>query len=138
MKTIIFLILAAVSGFTFAQEDKGVTVTVTIPNLRSNEGKAGISLYDEATFMKAAPLQNKNATPNNKSVTITFENVKAGEYGIITLHDLNNNKQMDFEPNGMPKEDYGISGTGAGFGPPTWEDAKITVTNKDLHLEIRM
>ena len=138
MKTIIFLILATVSGFTFAQETKGVTVTVTIPNLRSNEGNAGISLYDEATFMKAAPIQNKSATPENKSVTLTFENVQPGEYGIITLHDLNNNKQMDFEPNGMPKEDYGISGVGAGFGPPTWDDAKITIGDKDVHLEIRM
>lgn len=138
MKTIIFLILAAVSGFTFAQENEGVTVTVTIPNLRNNEGSASISLFNEATFMKAAPLQNKSATPENKSVTITFENVQPGEYGIITLHDLNDNKQMDFEPSGMPKEDYGISGTGAGFGPPTWADAKITITDQDVNLEIRM
>ncbi len=138
MKTIIFLLLAAVSGFTFAQEDKGVTITITIPNLRSNEGNVGVSLYNEATFMKATPLQNKSATPENKSVTVTFENVQPGAYGIITLHDLNNNDQMDFHPNGMPKEDYGISGTGAGFGPPTWEDAKITIGDKDVNLEIRM
>lgn len=138
MKTIIFLVLAAVSGLTFGQDKTGVSVTVTIPNLSSNEGAASASLYDEATFMKAAPLQSMGAEPKEKSVTITFENVEPGEYGIITLHDINGNNRMDFEANGMPKEDYGISGTGAGFGPPTWGDAKIVVGDTDLELEIRM
>jgi len=138
MRTIIFLVLAAVSGLTFGQSKEGVTVTVTIPNLRSNEGKASASLYNEATFMKAAPLQSLDAKPKEKSVTVIFENVQPGEYGIITLHDLNENDRMDFESNGMPKEDYGVSGTVAGFGPPAWDNAKIMIGTTDLDIEIRM
>ena len=138
MKTMIYLIALFVSTFTFAQENKGVTVTIEIPNLINNEGKVSAALYDEATFMKAAPLDAAETTPENKSVTLTFENVQPGTYGIITLHDLNANGRMDFEANGMPKEPYGISGTGAGFGPPTWGDAKFTVENEDLTIKITM
>lgn len=138
MRTIIFLILAAVSGFSFAQQSEGVTVTVTIPNLQNNEGTASAALYKEASFMKAAPEASEEATPVDKAVTLVFKNVQPGEYGIITLHDKNGNKRMDFEANGMPKEDYGISGTGAGFGPPTWNDAKFTVGTEDISLEIKM
>ncbi len=138
MRTIIFLILAAVSTFTYAQKSEGVTITVTIPNLTNNEGTASAALYNEGTFMKAAPLDSQEATPENKMVTLTFKNVEPGEYGIITLHDMNGNSRMDFEPNGMPKEDYAISGQGAGFGPPTWDSAKFTVGSEDIKLEIRM
>ncbi len=138
MRTIIFLLLAAISSFSFGQEASGVTVTVTIPNLTNNDGAASASLYTEGTFMKAAPLETQSATPENKTVTLVFENVKPGEYGIITLHDMNGNNRMDFNANGMPKEDYGISGGSTSFGPPTWNDAKFTVGSEDLELEIKM
>ena len=138
MRTIIFLLLAAVSTISFGQETKGVTITVTIPNLTNNEGQASASLYTEATFMKAAPLDSQGAIPENNMVTLVFENVQPGAYGIITLHDMNGNNRMDFEANGMPKEDYAISGNGAGFGPPSWNDAKFVVGTEDVTLEIKM
>lgn len=138
MRTFIYLIALLCTSLTFAQENKGVTVTIEIPNLLNNDGKVSAALYDEATFMKAAPLDASETTPENKSVTLTFENVQPGTYGIITLHDLNANGRMDFEPNGMPKEPYGISGAGAGFGPPTWGDAKFTVDGEDITIKINM
>ncbi|WP_299765107.1 DUF2141 domain-containing protein [uncultured Dokdonia sp.] len=138
MKTCIYLIAFLFSTLTFAQENKGVTVTIEIPNLLNNDGKVSAALYDEATFMKAAPLDAAETTPENKSVTLTFENVQPGTYGIITLHDFNSNGRMDFEPSGMPKEPYGVSGAGAGFGPPNWGDAKFTVEDKDITIKINM
>ncbi len=138
MKTIIFLVVAVVSGISFGQNEGGVTLTITIPNLVNNKGEASAALYNEATFMKAAPLLTAAATPDNKAVTLVFKNVQPGVYGIVTLHDLNGNNRMDFESNGMPKEDYGVSGAGAGFGPPTWDNAKILVGDEDMEIEIRM
>lgn len=138
MKTFIYLITFLFSTFIFAQESKGVNVTVTINNLLNNDGKVSAALYDEATFMKAAPLATTEATPENKTITLTFENVQPGTYGIITLHDFNENGRMDFEPSGMPKEPYGLSGAGAGFGPPSWGDAKFTVGEEDITLKIAM
>ena len=121
-----------------AQESKGVTITIVMDNLLSNEGKASAALYTEATFMKAAPLQAAEEAPENKKVTLTFEDVQPGMYGIITLHDLNENGRMDYESNGMPKEPYGISGNEMLMGPPTWESAKFEVGSEDITITIKM
>ena len=86
--------------------------------------------------MKAAPLDTQSATPENNTVTLVFENVKPGEYGIITLHDMNGNNRMDFEANGMPKESYATTGELA-FGPPSFAISKFEVADKDLDFTVR-
>jgi uncharacterized protein (DUF2141 family) len=45
---------------------------------------------------------------------------------------------MDFEPNGMPKEMYGVSNNVMNFGPPQWNDAQFEVASEPIALEIRM
>lgn len=138
MKTLIFILLAAISTFSYGQSDDGVTVTVVMNKLVNNEGTAAASLYNEATFMKTAPLDTKSEKIENKTVTVQFTNVKPGEYAIVTLHDMNGNNRMDFEANGMPKEAYGTSGEGAGFGPPQWGASKFTVGAEDVTIAIKM
>jgi uncharacterized protein (DUF2141 family) len=138
MKTLITLFVLAVSTFAFAQDTDGVTVTVTIENLNSTEGKVSAALYDEATFMRAAPLNSAEGTPTEKTITLTLKNVKPGNYGVISLHDLNGNGRMDFEANGMPKEPYGTSNNVMAMGPPNFSDSKFTVGTEDVSLTIRM
>lgn len=138
MKTLTTLFAILISAFVFAQEDQGVTVTVVFDNLLNDQGKVSAALYDEATFMKAAPLDSVEGKPENKTLTLILEDVTPGEYGIITLHDFNENGRMDFEPTGMPKEPYGTSGNVLAMGPPNFSDAKFTVGTKDLTLHIKM
>lgn len=138
MKTLITLFVLAVSTLTFAQETEGVTVTVIIENLTSTEGTVSAALYDEATFMRAAPLQGAEGKPTEKTITLTLKNVKPGDYGIIGLHDLNGNGRMDFEANGMPKEPYATSNNVMAMGPPNFTDSKFSVGTEDISLTIRM
>ena len=44
---------------------------------------------------------------------------------------------MDFAANGMPLEDYGASNNNMSFGPPNFDLAKFTVSDKDVSLEIK-
>ena len=44
---------------------------------------------------------------------------------------------MDFATNGMPLEDYGASNNVMNFGPPTFDNAKFTVSNKNVSLDIK-
>ncbi|OED46531.1 hypothetical protein AB832_00950 [Flavobacteriaceae bacterium (ex Bugula neritina AB1)] len=139
MKTLVlFIALAAINLITQAQETKGVTITVTVPNISSTEGSILFGLYDENTFMKAAPIQSAKGEIVNGVAKITFANVVNGEYGITCFHDVNNNERMDFEENGMPKENYGVSNNSMNYGPPIWSDAKFTVGSEDIALEIRL
>ena len=49
----------------------------------------------------------------------------------------NDNDKMDFQPNGMPLEDFGASNNVMRMGPPMYEDSKFQVTDKDVSLEIK-
>jgi len=138
MKTLTTIIALLVTTLLFAQEDTGVTITVVFDNLLSDKGNVSAVLYDEATFMKAAPLDSVEGKPENKTLTLVLEDVAPGEYGIITLHDYNENGRMDFEANGMPKEPYGTSNNVLAMGPPNFTDAKFTVGVEDIILHIKM
>ncbi|MDN3492331.1 DUF2141 domain-containing protein [Winogradskyella bathintestinalis] len=130
------LALAFTTLFGFAQ-DKSVTVTVTINNVTSDKGTVKLGLHTADTFMKGKGLMSAESEIKDGKITVTFENVKAGDYAIIAFHDANSNGKMDFRDNGMPLESYGISNNSMSFGPPNYEDAKFTVYNKDLNLNIR-
>ncbi|TXD52926.1 DUF2141 domain-containing protein [Polaribacter sp. IC066] len=117
-----------------AQEN--VTITATVVNVTSNVGKVGFALYNKENFMKTPVLGAKVEVIDGKSV-VTFKNVKPGVYAITCYHDKNSNDKMDFAENGMPLEDYGASNNNMSFGPPDFDNAKFTVSDKDVSLDIK-
>lgn len=144
MKTIITLSLLFLAAFANAQVETsgsatitGTTITITVP-VSSEKGEIIAGLYNEATFLKAAPLQGANSSIKDGLATLTFTDVAPGVYGITLFHDTNENKRMDFEASGMPKENYGVSNNVMNFGPPQWEDAKFEVAAEAIEMEIRM
>ncbi|BAO74328.1 DUF2141 domain-containing protein [Winogradskyella sp. PG-2] len=138
MKNLILTIaLVLTSVFSFSQEDKGVTITVTIDNVKNDKGNVLMSLHTSETFMKGKGIIDAETKIKDGKVTITFENVLPGEYAIMALHDENENQRMDFQDNGMPLESYGMSNNVMSFGPPQYGDAKFKVEAKDLELNIR-
>ena len=138
MKTLIKLIVIVLSiNFSNAQQDKGHTITVSIDNVRNDKGKVIISLHSAETFMKGKGLDSGESKIKDGKITVTFKNVKPGTYALLALHDENGNYMMDFEGNGMPKEDYGMSNNPVFFGPPQFNDAKFELTDKDLDFKIK-
>lgn len=138
MKTLALLLALALSttlGFSQSNDDN--SITVTIENIKNNKGKVLLSLHTKDTFMKGPGLQNLDSKIENGKVTVTFKDVKPGEYAIMVLHDENENNRMDYETNGMPKENYGMSNNPMSFGPPVYADAKFKFEGKPLDLSIR-
>lgn len=136
MKNLILSIaIVFTSLFSFSQE--GITITVTVDNVANNEGVVAMALHSKNTFMQTAPLQAKNSKIENNKIVITFENVTPGEYAVLGNHDANNNGKMDFRENGMPLEAYGASNNVMNFGPPNFGDAKFTVGDEDISLNIK-
>jgi uncharacterized protein (DUF2141 family) len=65
------------------------------------------------------------------TASVTFKDVPKGTYAISVYHDENNNGTLDRNGFGMPTEGYGTSNDAKGFmGPPKFEDAKFTISNK--------
>lgn len=136
-KTVISFLFVFMALMGFSQENEGVTITVTIDNVTSDEGKVMASVHTPETFMKGPGIQNLESEIEGGKVTLVFENVSAGTYAIMAMHDANDNKTMDFEANGMPKESYGMSGNDMTMGPPSFDMAKFEVANENLEFNIR-
>jgi uncharacterized protein (DUF2141 family) len=112
------------------------TITVTVPNVTSDKGTVNYALFTKEGFM-VKPVQTQLSTVKGKKSTVIFTDVASGEYAITCFHDANSNKKMDFEANGMPLEDYGISNNPISYGPPEYDTAKFVVADKNVTLEIR-
>lgn len=140
MKTLISLVTFLIFSIFIQAQDKkeGITITVTVPNITSSTGEVHFGLYNENTFMKTAPIKGAKSIIKDGKAKITFTNVTKGTYAISCFHDKNENNKMDFETNGMPKENYGVSNNNMSYGPPTWDDAKFKVGVENLDIEIRM
>ena len=112
-------------------------ITVTVINATSDAGKVSYALYNKENFRKE-PIQAKLSVIKKGKSIVVFNDVPKGEYAVICFHDKNDNDKMDFQANGMPIEDYGVSTNNINrFGPPVFEDAKFTVIDKDVSLEIK-
>jgi len=136
MKKLALVLALTLIGFKIqAQEASGATITLTVENVLSDNGTILAGLHTTDTFMKGLGVINTMAQAKAGEVTLIFENVISGTYAIMVMHDANDNKQMDME-NGMPKENYALSGE-LGYGPPSFEAAKFVVTNQDQEFRIR-
>lgn len=150
MKTILFtLVLSLTAAIMTAQTETptltadqtevvtdGTTITVTVP-VPNGKGTVLFTLHSEETFMQKGLVDLEGEIVDGKAIVI-FENIPAGNYGILLFHDANGNKSMDFEPNGMPIEMFGVSNNVMSYGPPMWSDAKFEVASDPITLEIRM
>ncbi|MEH6681746.1 MAG: DUF2141 domain-containing protein [Sediminicola sp.] len=137
MEKLAFMIATLLVSFMANAQVSGTRITVRIPNLVNDEGKVMVSLHQKDTFMKGPGIQNLESTIENGKATLTFDNVMQGEYAILAMHDVNENKQMDFDVNGMPLEGYGMSGNEMTMGPPQFESAKFTVGTEPMEMAIR-
>ncbi|MDX6746200.1 DUF2141 domain-containing protein [Polaribacter sp. PL03] len=136
MKLLLSIIVVAMLSITNSLTAQNNKITVTVVNATSDAGKIGYALYTKDNFM-GIPVAGTNGKIVNGKSTIVFENIPAGEYAVICYHDKNNNDKMDFAKNRMPLEDYGASNNVMAFAPPTFENAKFVVKDKEVSLEIK-
>lgn len=127
----VFLFLSTIAG---AQT---TDLSIKVSNASGDEGEVIFSLFDKETFLVAPPLASKASDIKNGVASVKFENLEPGEYGVVVIHDKNRNGTIDFNAQGIPLEDYGSSNNSMSFGPPQWKDAKFTLGEESLSLEIR-
>ena len=133
LASILVVVIISITNIITAQNK---TITATVLNISSDKGIVKFALYNKTNF-RLKPLQSEIGNIENGKTTITFKEVAGGEYAIVCYHDKNSNDKMDFQPNGMPLEAYGASNNIMNFGPPRFDDAKFTVVDKNVSLEIK-
>ena len=128
---VLLLSLLKLPGISMEQSSHATgTLTVIISNFRSNRGSAAVALYNQEKAFPKSPekaIRQSFFPINDKKTVAVFENLAAGEYAVSVFHDENNNKKMDTNFLGIPKEGVGASNNARGhFGPPKYKDAKFS------------
>lgn len=138
MKNLFLCLAFLISSFYLnAQNNESNNITITINNAKSDQGTILVSLHTSETFMKGEGVKSAMGKIKEGTSEIILEDIEPGEYAIMVLHDANDNKRMDFEANGMPKESYGMSNNVMSFGPPQYSDAKFKMGNENISMTIR-
>lgn len=127
-------ILAAATG----------TLTVSVTNLKSDQGVVRIALFDSEQAYKAAGLGDKGAykhaavsIKNGQSVW-SVSDLPYGDYAIKLFHDVDNSGQLKTNFFGIPKEGYGFSNNPNVTGIPTYEQAKFSLDKKKQSIAIKI
>ncbi len=130
------VIITAVYGLSNAQITNKLVVTVT--NIKSTEGNIGVAVFNSEQSFLGKPFVK--ASKKAKKGEMIFElEIPNGEYTISVMHDKNKSGDLDKNFMGIPSEPYGISMDGKSrFGPPSYEDALFTITDKDVKLTIEI
>ena len=120
---------------------KGQTgnIKVTIPSLKESKGDIILNLYNSAnTFLEDDKHFRKVSIPARSSgSTFTFTDIPKGNYAILAHWDINSNGKLESNLLGIPKEEVGFSNNVFGsFGPPEFDDASFTISDKTTELTI--
>lgn len=120
----VMLLALAVAGTAAAGE-----LRATVRNVKPNQGKVMVALFDSAEADKAKrPRAGYFAAALGTEVQVVFPDLPAGRYGVVAFQDLDNNGEMATGLFGIPAEPHGFSRSARGsFGPPGFDDYAVAV-----------
>lgn len=116
-----------------------LSLIVNVHNLKCCEGSLLLALYDsEKRWLdKYGMARGRINFVTGESQTIEINGIPAGNYGVVVFQDLNLNRDLDRFLWIFPKEPYGFSNSDGSFRPPSFDDAKVSVT-EDTEIDIRL
>ena len=109
------------------------TVTVNVLGIENNKGVVRIGLYhnkESFPIYEKAMFKDVSEKANTTGVSYTFSKILEGTYAVAVWHDENEDKTLNKNFLGAPKENYGFSKNIFGtFGPPDFEEVSFEVKN---------
>lgn len=133
------LVVSLICLIGFSQNQ---TLTLNITNIQHNNGILRIGVYDpnhgfgseeeKPTYWKLIPITKL------ENQTVTFE-VPSGRYAVAVYHDLNENKKLDKNRVGFPKEPYGFSNNyRPKFSRPTFANCAFEIGDSPKTMTIKL
>jgi len=112
-------------------------LTVNLAQIKNDKGNVFVELYsDPATFRKSAKAFKIIKTQAVEgALTVTFDDLVAGTYAVLTYHDEDGNNEMNKRFGMIPTEGYGLSNNPKVMGPPSFKDSQFDVS-KDTEINI--
>jgi uncharacterized protein (DUF2141 family) len=137
-KTLLTIVIFFTAILSTSAQEETFNLTINIAGLSSDKGSLLVGVYNTKESFLKKPFESDIIKIINKKSIITFKNIPKGAYAVSFIHDENDNKKLDTNFIGIPKEDFGCSNNAQGFmGPPKYEDAKFQLReNKTINIKI--
>ena len=134
-----FIVFIASIFLANAQEKHTFSITVNVTGMKADKGDVYVALYNSKTSFLKKEFKGAIVNVSNKKATAVLEGIEEGVYAISVFHDKNDNKKMDTNFIGIPKEPIGCSNGATGFmGPPKFIKAKFTLNkNKTIPIKVQ-
>ena len=138
MQKVILTIVLVFTGLVYSQAQETFSINLSISGMKSDKGDVYVALYNsEKGFLKKT-FKTTIVKVTDKKASASFTGLLKGVYAISVFHDKNDNKKMDTNFLGIPKEPIGMSNDAKAFmGPPKYKDAKFMV-DKNLNMTIKV
>ena len=123
-------------------ERAGTDVTISVAELRNTHGTVMACMtanVERFPRCQGDPNSYRAKVPAGRAGSVEFHGVRPGRYAIALLHDENSNGKADRALSMIPKEGFGFSRDAkVKMGPPSFEDAPISVGGAPVRQTIRM
>ncbi|MEM9671851.1 MAG: DUF2141 domain-containing protein [Cyclobacteriaceae bacterium] len=113
---------------------------IQVVGMESKQGAVQVAIFNSPDkFLERPCHQYAIETIEQDTVQASF-NLPPGEYAVAVYHDENENKELDKNFFGIPYEAYGFSNDARGsrLGPPSFNDAKVTIAQKQQTVYIKL
>ena len=137
---ILFLSLIFICCSTaYAQEANKSTIKVTVADLKTDDGKIKVEVYDtEENWLKKTAYEFTCKIKDQKC-ECTMENIPYGDYALFVYQDENSNDKLDVQQEIIPKEPFGYSKvTQMIMGPARWSDAQISINTPSVEVPVKL
>ncbi len=126
----------------FAARAEAAQIVVTIDGLHSASGNVFVALYSKAEGFPDGDYSDRwlRLPASTAPITVTFGDLKPGNYAVGAYHDENANNRLDTNFIGYPVEGYALSnGVRAIISRPRFVDAAfaVSVDGKRVALHIK-
>ena len=92
------VLLFSISSVVYATDNKGITLTVGVSDLRNSKGNVVFALYNredafpDEHYKKYYKIVSGKIT--NRSSVVVFKDLRIGQYAVNILHDENNDGKI--------------------------------------------
>lgn len=117
-------------------------LNIRIDGLKSQKGQICLSLFSSS---KGFPSNSKRALKSQClkvteiPQTVTFSNLKSGNYAVAIFHDANGNSNLNSNALGIPTEGFGFSQNPRILtGAPKFGESSVLVAGSNTNIEIQL
>jgi uncharacterized protein (DUF2141 family) len=86
----------------------------------------------------SAALVAKSVPAHEGATEVSIPGLTAGDYGVVVLHDENENEKLDRDSVGLPTEQWGMSNNPTYLlSAPSFHRARFQLS-RDLHINVQL